>query len=235
MRDPLRDPVVIPAFPDYRVWDNGVVESKKRGGTWKPLKPIVNRNSGALHVKLSNGFGKSTRQHIHRLVLEAFVGQRPPGKICRHKNGVPSDNRVENLSWGTPRQNIMDKFEHGTMRKLNPRNTKSCKLTEDQVIKIREQYREGASLKELAAIYGVSPLTVRNVVIGWSWNHVDGFTVKARSHKSRRFDENQRRNARFLCALGFSIRQVAEWVGVHRNTVNRAIAENNARILPSRQ
>jgi hypothetical protein len=33
---------------------------------------------------------------------------------CRHRNGNPTDNRPENLAWGTPTQNALDKILHGT-------------------------------------------------------------------------------------------------------------------------
>ena len=49
---------------------------------------------------------------VHRLVLEAFVG--PGGSLqARHLNGVPGDNRLENLTWGTASENIFDQIEHG--------------------------------------------------------------------------------------------------------------------------
>ena len=35
--------------------------------------------------------------NVHRLVLEAFVGQCPPGMQAAHENGDPADNRPANL------------------------------------------------------------------------------------------------------------------------------------------
>jgi hypothetical protein len=38
---------------------------------------------------------------VHTLVLQAFVGPRPShSHCCRHLNGDPADNRLENLVWG---------------------------------------------------------------------------------------------------------------------------------------
>lgn len=34
--------------------------------------------------------------------------------MCRHLNGNPYDNRLENLAWGTPSENMLDKVRHGT-------------------------------------------------------------------------------------------------------------------------
>lgn len=50
---------------------------------------------------------------IHRLVLIAFVGPPPPGHECCHRDGVNTNNAVENLYWGTPSDNMRDQVRHG--------------------------------------------------------------------------------------------------------------------------
>lgn len=52
--------------------------------------------------------------YVHRLVLEAFVGPCPAGQECLHGNGIPSDNRLRNLRWGTRSENSLDALKHGT-------------------------------------------------------------------------------------------------------------------------
>lgn len=60
--------------------------------------------------------GKSKCCVVHRLVLAAFVGPRPPGMVCRHfPDRDPRNNRLDNLSYGTLKQNAQDKVIHGTM------------------------------------------------------------------------------------------------------------------------
>lgn len=51
---------------------------------------------------------------VHTLVLEAFVGPRPDGLVCCHGDGNPQNNTVENLRWGTARENSQDALRHGT-------------------------------------------------------------------------------------------------------------------------
>ncbi len=73
-----------------------------------------------LAVYLNRG-GKNHICYIHRAVLSAFEGEAPEGMECRHLNGDKYDNRLENLAWGTPSQNIYDQIDHGTHR--NARKT----------------------------------------------------------------------------------------------------------------
>lgn len=63
------------------------------------------------HVSVA--LGKNNSQCVHRLVLLAFVGPAPDGCECLHANGVPHDNRLVNLRWGTRTENILDSVSQG--------------------------------------------------------------------------------------------------------------------------
>lgn len=53
---------------------------------------------------------------VHTLVLTAFSGPRLPGKQTRHLNGDGFDNRLENLKWGTAKENSADRVLHDQQR-----------------------------------------------------------------------------------------------------------------------
>lgn len=64
---------------------------------------ITLMNNGTYHTFL-----------VHRLVLLTFIGPPPIGSnIARHLNDNPSDNRLENLSWGTASDNQYDAVRNG--------------------------------------------------------------------------------------------------------------------------
>jgi hypothetical protein len=64
-------------------------------------------------VVLSKG-GEHATFRIHRAVMLAFVGPLPDGMVTRHLNGNPLDNRLANLEYGSPAENVQDAIGHGT-------------------------------------------------------------------------------------------------------------------------
>ena len=84
------------------------------------------RYSGrVLRVRMSNrGYltttlGSARAQLIHNLVSAAFLGPKPSGLLTRHVNDNRTDNRVENLAYGTPADNNHDAVRNGRNRNAN--------------------------------------------------------------------------------------------------------------------
>jgi hypothetical protein len=96
----------VAGFPGYQVSDYGRVFSSHSGMTLKPQ-----RTKAALQVFLRHN-GMTFQRRVHRLVLEAFVGECPPGMECRHLDGDWTNNVLGNLAWGTPKENMSDAFRH---------------------------------------------------------------------------------------------------------------------------
>lgn len=101
---------------NYDVSDLGRVRSRKWGNV-RLLKPYVKNQGGHLAVTLSYD-GVIRRMYVHRLVLSVFTGGDQRGLEVRHKNGVPSDNRLENLQWGSRSDNVRDEVEAGRFWQL---------------------------------------------------------------------------------------------------------------------
>jgi hypothetical protein len=114
----------------YEVSDQGRVRSLDRvvecGGPVKGRylsfrKGRVLRPGPSNFGHMSVVLGRNNTQFVHKLVLLAFIGPAPNKHECRHLNGNPADNRLENLCWGTRTENILDSVRHGTW--LTPERT----------------------------------------------------------------------------------------------------------------
>ena len=143
-------PVV--GFPGYEVSDLGRVRSYRRSSVPRLLKPSPRQVDGHLQVTLMADGARHNRK-AHQLVLEAFVGPRPYGKVSRHLDGIPHHNELSNLEYATHTANIEDKKWHkgpdGAWHKLVP----------SQVAEIRRSL-VGRTLSSLANEYGVSIPTI---------------------------------------------------------------------------
>lgn len=160
-------------------WVSAAGQVKSRFG--RILTPWRQKRGGYLAVKISNGRQGAKTVCVHTLVLTAFVGPRPNGMEACHRNGDPTDNRIENLYWGTRSDNVKDMLRHGTYAKVRPTNRGSrhhmARLTEADVLDIRRRYvkrtqNSPSNVKRLADEYGVSYYTVWDIVTRRSWAHV---------------------------------------------------------------
>jgi hypothetical protein len=57
--------------------------------------------------------GDRKQCRVAPLVLEAFVGPRPPGMDCCHDDGDSTNDALSNLRWDTKRANQADTLRHG--------------------------------------------------------------------------------------------------------------------------
>lgn len=78
----------------------------------KKLLKLVKSEKGYLYVRLYKD-AKQFTFRAHRLVYSTHVGKIPDGFEINHKNGVKSDNRVENLEVCTHFDNMQHAKKNG--------------------------------------------------------------------------------------------------------------------------
>lgn len=128
------------------------------------LRPFT---TPAGHLQVMLGRGKHMLVHV--AVLLAFVGPRPKGLECCHRDDDPKNNRPRNLYWGTRSQNLHDAVRNG--KKATGSRTKAAKLKEADIPVIR-RLRETTMQKDVAAMFGVSSTTIHMVERGKTWKGV---------------------------------------------------------------
>ncbi|WP_044027529.1 NUMOD4 domain-containing protein [Corynebacterium glutamicum] len=112
----------VPGYEDYyKVSNHGRVRSLDR---WIPTAKTIRFYSGGIiapsalsdgHLKVRLYKDGSKKNHkIHRLVLRAFDREPRDGEVCRHLDGNPENNHIDNLVWGTQSENNYDQTRHGT-------------------------------------------------------------------------------------------------------------------------
>jgi hypothetical protein len=144
----------VPGHPGYRVTSAGALR-----GPRSVLRPMV-MPTGHQYVIT----GARRKLWVHHAVLLAFVGPRPVGQECRHLDGNPANNSLQNLRWGTRLENSHDKQRHGT--ELRGEAKPDARLTVAQVRAIRLDTR---AARTVGREYGVSHTAVLRIRRGERW------------------------------------------------------------------
>lgn len=155
----------IPHYPGYQADSCGNIWSFKRNLSGKKMKLRLNNNYW--EVELCR-FGKRHYHGVHRLVCSAFHGEPQRGQETRHLNGNTTDNNPQNLSWGTPAENMKDRIRLKTQ--VGSANG-NAKLTASIVQTIRQRSATESRIK-LSKVYKLDPSTISNIVLRKTWRHI---------------------------------------------------------------
>ena len=155
----------------YEVSDKGRVRRTAPGTgavAGRVLRPGLHTSKKYYIVALCRD-SKARTKTVHRLVAEAFLTPPPleSSRVVAHRNGNGLDNRVDNLYWATPSENMRDQVLHGTAK--GAYNPARQALTSEDVRAIRQDPRPAA---HVARDYALHPTTVTQIRRRDTYRHV---------------------------------------------------------------
>ena len=130
--------------------------TRKYKGTSKATRLT---SDGYLKCNLKNN-GERFDFRVHRLVAEAFIPNIENKPVINHKNGIKTDNRVENLEWCTVSENVI----HATRTRLI-----KTKLTDIQAMEI---FNSNLSQRALAEVYNINHTIVWRIKNKKAYRHL---------------------------------------------------------------
>lgn len=184
MRTRLLDEFVIEIWkpvishPGYEVSSLGRVRSVSRfiKGRWGPYW-----KEGRILRQISGRYLTTKLRSTHIVALTTFKGPRPLNHQASHLDGNAHNNRIYNLEWETPSQNMSRKAAHGS--NVGPTHYRT-KFDNATVRSIFLRVESGEPVRAIATEYDVNYYTIWSIHKGRNWKHI-----------RREFYEDRARNA----------------------------------------
>lgn len=155
---------------DYYITENGEIWSRKCNKL-KQLKPTL-VNWGYLRIGLMID-GKQIPKLVHRLVGETFISNPENYPQINHKDGNKTNNHISNLEWCDNGHNQKHAYQIGLNKPTNGEKHWHSKLTEQQVLEIRELYStKNYTQKELGKKFGIRQFQISRIINNKLWKHI---------------------------------------------------------------
>ena len=148
------------------------------GRIWKYWEPRRNwldkprraekrtRNGYFMLRTMMKANGKYYSVMAHRVIWVYFNGPISKGIEVNHKNGIKTDNNIENLELTTRKGNAEHAKRNGLLRPATGLNSGRGVLSNDEVREIRTLLASGLKQSEIADKFGVRPNQVSRIKTG---------------------------------------------------------------------
>ena len=160
-------------YPDYEVSNYGNVRKKSND---RFLKGSIS-DHGYHMVTMTDENHHTRLRPIHRIEAEAFLDNGGiQGLQVNHKDGVKTNNKLSNLEWCTPSENIQHAHDHGLIKYTEETTRKHREVSRKLYPPIRcletgKVYPDARAAARDLADYDCIPKCIRDVANGKNHSH----------------------------------------------------------------
>lgn len=148
-------------------------------GNYLVVPKIAGRKNTSGYIQLSARLdGKEVSSAAHRVIWAYFNSRenlRQDYEV-NHINGNKLDNKIENLESITSSENQKHAYRIGLKVPMFGEKNPDSRLSTKQVLRIKELILLGLLDVEIAKIYDVSSVNIRNIRKGKIWSDITGFS-----------------------------------------------------------
>ena len=155
----------------YKIYENGDVYSLKR---YEPIKKVYYdlKNPRKLKKEVIRGYervqlssnGHVKHYQVHRLVGMLFIENPLKKEQINHKNGIRNDNRVENLEWVSPSENVIHSYEILGRKVKKGDERWNTKIKTKELNQIKILLEQGVSQRGIAKKFGVCQGCIQRII-----------------------------------------------------------------------
>lgn len=159
-------------YSQFEISNNGQLKNVNTGTIYK--QHINKEGYSQVCVSLGSRNKKKVFK-IHKAVAEVFIPNYENKREVNHIDGNKQNNCEDNLEWVTGSENVRHAFLTGLNHPIQGTNHPSSKLTEEDVIYIREHYiardpKYGA--RALSRKFDINKNTILGIIHGTAYVNV---------------------------------------------------------------
>lgn len=115
--------------------------------------------------------GKKRYTMVHKLMALAYLPKVEGTTEVNHKNGIRTDNRIENLEWVSRGQNIKHSYDILKRKRIQGTMNRKAKLNDEKVREIKKMIGI-LTIREIAKMYDTHHSLIQGIKDGKRWPHV---------------------------------------------------------------
>lgn len=151
----------------YLISSTGLIYSKIIDNLLSQFKD----KDGYLQVNLQIGTRSNVTKRVHRLVAIAFLPNPHLKATVNHKDGIKTNNNIDNLEWCTHLENNQHAAKNNLM--CHGSDIHTSLLNEEDVVKIKYLFVEHLlGDTEIGNMFGVNNSTISNIRRKIAWKHI---------------------------------------------------------------
>jgi len=148
---------------DCTIYSDGRCYNHKRR-RWSHEKNVPNHNG---YILIGKNF-------LHRMIAKEWIPNPDNHPYVNHKNGIKTDNRIENLEWCTQKHNVRHAYATGLIVMGKGEKASNVKLSDAEVIEVRRLYAEGVTQQKIAEMLNnkVTRGAIARITNKNNWKHL---------------------------------------------------------------